>query len=266
MCHSKSFTSFRSSEISAQSQQNAVILSWSLWPMMTTFYHLTSCAQRMAAHVSRLTQPLGTSTGQYSFLNQRLVYFNARNVMLKCFCVLCRYCARLPSDPFTHLAPKCKTVELKTGGYQSTLFLPINSPLRVPVTVSSCQNIYLTFFKIFWDFCRLYPRVIPNLLDWLSSMERKRRCFEECSHCSFPYNESGWKPWAVKLQKRKKHQKSCPYDLSALFKVILALWFFVRDTEWNLRFSLTIFPWKSMAAMVTIHFHWMKQNSLDSLL
>lgn len=30
MCHSKSFTSFRSSEISAQSQQNAVILSWSL--------------------------------------------------------------------------------------------------------------------------------------------------------------------------------------------------------------------------------------------
>ncbi|XP_051503207.1 endoribonuclease Dicer-like isoform X2 [Myxocyprinus asiaticus] len=45
-----------------------------------------------------------------------------------------RYCARLPSDPFTHLAPKCKTVDLKTGGYQSTLFLPINSPLRVPVT------------------------------------------------------------------------------------------------------------------------------------
>ncbi|XP_077095373.1 endoribonuclease Dicer [Siphateles boraxobius] len=45
-----------------------------------------------------------------------------------------RYCARLPSDPFTHLAPKCKTVELKTGGYRSTLFLPINSPLRVPVT------------------------------------------------------------------------------------------------------------------------------------
>lgn len=44
-----------------------------------------------------------------------------------------RYCARLPSDPFTHLAPKCKTRELKTGGYQSTLFLPINSPLRVPV-------------------------------------------------------------------------------------------------------------------------------------
>uniref|UniRef100_A0A4W4G5G7 ribonuclease III n=1 Tax=Electrophorus electricus TaxID=8005 RepID=A0A4W4G5G7_ELEEL len=41
-----------------------------------------------------------------------------------------RYCARLPSDPFTHLAPKCKTAELKAGGYQSTLFLPINSPLR----------------------------------------------------------------------------------------------------------------------------------------
>uniref|UniRef100_A0A8C4GY47 ribonuclease III n=1 Tax=Dicentrarchus labrax TaxID=13489 RepID=A0A8C4GY47_DICLA len=44
-----------------------------------------------------------------------------------------RYCARLPSDPFTHLAPKCKTVETHDGRFQSTLYLPINSPLRVPV-------------------------------------------------------------------------------------------------------------------------------------
>ncbi|KAM3870760.1 endoribonuclease Dicer isoform 2-T2 [Diretmus argenteus] len=44
-----------------------------------------------------------------------------------------RYCARLPSDPFTHLAPKCKSVETSDGRYQSTLYLPINSPLRVPV-------------------------------------------------------------------------------------------------------------------------------------
>lgn len=44
-----------------------------------------------------------------------------------------RYCARLPSDPFTHLAPKCKTLEVQDGRLQSTLYLPINSPLRVPV-------------------------------------------------------------------------------------------------------------------------------------
>ncbi|XP_061897214.1 endoribonuclease Dicer [Entelurus aequoreus] len=44
-----------------------------------------------------------------------------------------RYCARLPSDPFTHLAPKCKTTETQDGRFQSTLYLPINSPLRVPV-------------------------------------------------------------------------------------------------------------------------------------
>ncbi|XP_077476577.1 endoribonuclease Dicer isoform X2 [Stigmatopora argus] len=44
-----------------------------------------------------------------------------------------RYCARLPSDPFTHLAPKCKTREMQDGTFQSTLYLPINSPLRVPV-------------------------------------------------------------------------------------------------------------------------------------
>ncbi|XP_056151724.1 endoribonuclease Dicer isoform X1 [Lampris incognitus] len=54
-----------------------------------------------------------------------------------------RYCARLPSDPFTHLAPKCKTVETKDGRYQSTLFLPINSPLRAPVKgpVMSCARL-----------------------------------------------------------------------------------------------------------------------------
>ncbi|KAM4662071.1 endoribonuclease Dicer isoform 2-T2 [Discoglossus pictus] len=44
-----------------------------------------------------------------------------------------RYCARLPSDPFTHLAPKCKTRELPDGLYRSTLYLPINSPLRAPI-------------------------------------------------------------------------------------------------------------------------------------
>uniref|UniRef100_A0A6J0V589 ribonuclease III n=2 Tax=Pogona vitticeps TaxID=103695 RepID=A0A6J0V589_9SAUR len=41
-----------------------------------------------------------------------------------------RYCARLPSDPFTHLAPKCKTRELPDNTFYSTLYLPINSPLR----------------------------------------------------------------------------------------------------------------------------------------
>ncbi|XP_056281809.1 endoribonuclease Dicer [Pseudoliparis swirei] len=44
-----------------------------------------------------------------------------------------RYCARLPSDPFTHLAPKCRTAERPGGRFQSTLYLPINSPLRVPL-------------------------------------------------------------------------------------------------------------------------------------
>ncbi|NP_001163918.1 dicer 1, ribonuclease III S homeolog [Xenopus laevis] len=44
-----------------------------------------------------------------------------------------RYCARLPSDPFTHLAPKCRTRELPDGPYHSTLYLPINSPLRAPI-------------------------------------------------------------------------------------------------------------------------------------
>ncbi|XP_068004951.1 endoribonuclease Dicer isoform X2 [Melanerpes formicivorus] len=44
-----------------------------------------------------------------------------------------RYCARLPSDPFTHLAPKCKTRELPDHMFYSTLYLPINSPLRASI-------------------------------------------------------------------------------------------------------------------------------------
>ncbi|XP_072221007.1 endoribonuclease Dicer [Leuresthes tenuis] len=54
-----------------------------------------------------------------------------------------RYCARLPSDPFTHLAPKCKTTEMADGRFQSTLYLPINSPLRAPVKgpVMSCARL-----------------------------------------------------------------------------------------------------------------------------
>uniref|UniRef100_A0A3B5LJX3 ribonuclease III n=1 Tax=Xiphophorus couchianus TaxID=32473 RepID=A0A3B5LJX3_9TELE len=51
------------------------------------------------------------------------------------------YCARLPSDPFTHLAPKCKTVETGDGRFQSTLFLPINSPLRVPGPIMNCARL-----------------------------------------------------------------------------------------------------------------------------
>ncbi|MEE6494432.1 hypothetical protein FKM82_017138 [Ascaphus truei] len=54
-----------------------------------------------------------------------------------------RYCARLPSDPFTHLAPKCKTRELPDGIFRSTLYLPINSPLRAPIVgpAMSCARL-----------------------------------------------------------------------------------------------------------------------------
>lgn len=52
--------------------------------------------------------------------------------------MLNRYCARLPSDPFTHLAPKCKTRELLDNTFYATLYLPINSPLRASILVSIC--------------------------------------------------------------------------------------------------------------------------------
>lgn len=44
------------------------------------------------------------------------------------------------------------------------------------------------------------PHVVPNSYDYLSYVE-KRRYFEECSHCSIPYNVSECGPGPVKLQK-----------------------------------------------------------------
>ncbi|XP_033733992.1 LOW QUALITY PROTEIN: endoribonuclease Dicer-like [Pecten maximus] len=44
-----------------------------------------------------------------------------------------RYCAKLPSDAFTHLTPKCTIHLTQKGGqtvYRATLRLPINSPLK----------------------------------------------------------------------------------------------------------------------------------------
>lgn len=61
--------------------------------------------------------------------------FNLQVLMIWKISCQFRYCARLPSDPFTHLAPKCKTRELPDHTFYSTLYLPINSPLRASIVV-----------------------------------------------------------------------------------------------------------------------------------
>lgn len=51
-------------------------------------------------------------------------------------------------------------------------------------------------------FCHLlFPHVVPNLHDFLSVTEHKRRRLEECSRCSFPYSEIEWGLGAVELLK-----------------------------------------------------------------
>ncbi|XP_052107136.1 endoribonuclease Dicer-like isoform X2 [Mytilus californianus] len=48
-----------------------------------------------------------------------------------------RYCAKLPSDAFTHLTPKCHLNSVKVNGalmYQAKLRLPINSPIKLQIT------------------------------------------------------------------------------------------------------------------------------------
>ena len=53
---------------------------------------------------------------------------------------LYRYCAKLPSDAFTHLTPKCSINRTKENGrlmYTATLRLPINSPMKEEIQVGS---------------------------------------------------------------------------------------------------------------------------------
>lgn len=52
--------------------------------------------------------------------------------------LLCRYCAKLPSDTFTRLTPKWKIIEDTSGPatqYQCLLKLPINSPVKKSIEV-----------------------------------------------------------------------------------------------------------------------------------
>jgi len=57
-----------------------------------------------------------------------------------------RYCAKLPSDTFTHLTPKCR-IEAVTGDtgqddtyYRAVIRLPINSPIKYPIVVSDVST------------------------------------------------------------------------------------------------------------------------------
>lgn len=56
-----------------------------------------------------------------------------------------RYCAKLPSDAFTHLTPYCALVAVEDPSspqYYATLRLPINSPVKEEVKVGT-YKIYI---------------------------------------------------------------------------------------------------------------------------
>ena len=55
--------------------------------------------------------------------------------------MLFRYCAKLPSDAFTHLTPKCTVVETVEDRplYKASLQLPINSPIKEIIKVACNQ-------------------------------------------------------------------------------------------------------------------------------
>jgi len=58
-----------------------------------------------------------------------------------------RYCAKLPSDTFTHLTPKCRIEAVLSENddisYQAVIRLPINSPIKYPIEVSESSVKFL---------------------------------------------------------------------------------------------------------------------------
>ncbi|KAM9294252.1 endoribonuclease Dicer [Gastrophryne carolinensis] len=89
-----------------------------------------------------------------------------------------RYCARLPSDPFTHLAPKCKTREVSEGVYRSTLYLPINSPLRAPIVGPAMNSARLAERAVALMCCRKLHE-IGELDDHLMPVGKETVKYEE---------------------------------------------------------------------------------------
>jgi len=82
------------------------------------------------------------------------MYTSTRELLLILQIMLCscRYCAKLPSDTFTHLTPKCRIeVVLSENEQDDTYFraiirLPINSPIKYPIVVceSSLNKVSIT--------------------------------------------------------------------------------------------------------------------------
>ncbi|XP_077992696.1 endoribonuclease Dicer-like [Glandiceps talaboti] len=82
----------------------------------------------------------------------------ARVTMTSSIPLINRYCAKLPSDAFTHLTPKCKTEPVDDSDpplYKSTLYLPINSPLRQPIAGQIMQRKKLAEMAVALKTCEL---------------------------------------------------------------------------------------------------------------
>ncbi|KAK3092704.1 hypothetical protein FSP39_006212 [Pinctada imbricata] len=67
-----------------------------------------------------------------------------------------RYCAKLPSDAFTHLTPKCLVEEIDVEGsamYKANLRLPINSPFKELVQGSPMPTVMLAKREVALRMC-----------------------------------------------------------------------------------------------------------------
>uniref|UniRef100_H2YYK3 ribonuclease III n=1 Tax=Ciona savignyi TaxID=51511 RepID=H2YYK3_CIOSA len=84
--------------------------------------------------------------------NQCVTVANAVNIVN-------RYCNRLPSDPFTHLTPRCELMELPHDGdspmYTCVLQLPINSHVREPIQGAPMPSVLLAQQAVAMETCKI---------------------------------------------------------------------------------------------------------------
>uniref|UniRef100_H2YYK2 ribonuclease III n=1 Tax=Ciona savignyi TaxID=51511 RepID=H2YYK2_CIOSA len=81
------------------------------------------------------------------------------NTNLATYLPCCRYCNRLPSDPFTHLTPRCELMELPHDGdspmYTCVLQLPINSHVREPIQGAPMPSVLLAQQAVAMETCKI---------------------------------------------------------------------------------------------------------------
>nr|CAB3238000.1 endoribonuclease Dicer [Phallusia mammillata] len=100
-----------------------------------------------------------TETEYSDLLPPYVASANACATMRNAIKIVNRYCCRLPSDPFTHLSPRCEVIEVKDVngsevGYKCSLQLPINSHVREKIQGAVMSTVLLAQRAVAMETCK----------------------------------------------------------------------------------------------------------------